>query len=160
MPVEPQPAELARLIDFAERPREGEWSLRSALVRYAQPRAEQVSGLLDLVRRIDFALSPNSKVPKSKVPNSKVVERTGPALSGALQSDDAPRPEPEATVVGLLRACTELDQLADLLAAWASDPSCGRPDIQVDTTLAAVERQLDDLGVAREERQRSPTRRG
>ncbi len=150
MATDPEPAELARLIDFAERPRVGDWSLRSSLVRYAQPRAEQVSSVLDLVRRIDFALSPNTRL----------IERTGPDLWAALQSVDPPQSEPEATVVGLLRACETLDGLADLLAAWASDPSCDRPDAEVDATVTVIEGQLDDLGVAREERQRSPTREG
>lgn len=150
MATDPEPAELAQLIDFAERPRVGDWSLRSSLVRYAQPRAEQVSGVLDLVRRIDFALSPHTKL----------IGRDGPALWAALQSGDDPQSEPESTIVGLLHACEELDRLADVLAAWASSPSGDRPDAEVDATVAAVEAQLDDLGVASEERQRPPTRRG
>jgi len=150
MPTEPEPADLARLIDFAERPRVDDWSLRSALVRYAQPRAEQVSSVLELVRRIDAALSPDSKL----------IERNGPALWGALQAGETPPSEPEATIVGILRSCEELDQLADQLAAWAADPSRDRPDDAVDATVATVEAQLDALGVAHEDRQRPLTRRG
>ena len=47
------PPELAALIDVSERQRAGDWSLRAALCRYAQPQPVRVSALLDLVRRIE-----------------------------------------------------------------------------------------------------------
>ena len=57
VPADIEPPELARLLDFAERPRTQDWSLRAALVRYAQPRPQSVSDLLDLVRRLEAALA-------------------------------------------------------------------------------------------------------
>src|SRR5262249_41526556 len=62
VPVELQPPELARLVDYAERPRRDDWSLRAALVRYAQPEPQRVSAILDLVRRIEWALRPHQKL--------------------------------------------------------------------------------------------------
>ena len=39
-------------LDVAERPRSTGWSLRAALVRYAQPQPQRASDLIELVRRI------------------------------------------------------------------------------------------------------------
>ena len=127
--------EVAALVEFAERPRIDDWSLRAALTRYAQPHPARVGNLLELVRRIEFALHPH--------------------LKALLKADDVP-PELE----GLLAAAAEIDRLGDLLAAWAADPSAERPDGAVDAVIADVTRRLGDLGVPREERQRPPRSRG
>jgi hypothetical protein len=146
--TDPQPAELAALIAFAERPRIGDWSLRAALTRYAQPQPQRVSDVLDLVRRIEFAMGAHQAA----------VADDGPALWRALESDDAASSSNQ--IVGLLRAIVELDQLGDVLAAWAAAPTTERPDAAVDAAIADVARRLDDLGVAREERQPPSRRRG
>src|SRR5687767_14532214 len=78
MPTELEPAELARLIDFAERPRVQDWSLRAALVRYAQGQPRRVSEVIELVRRLEFAIRPHLKS----------LGRDGPAVWAALQSGD------------------------------------------------------------------------
>lgn len=153
MPAEVEPLELARLLDFAERPRTDDWSLRAALTRYAQPQPERVGDLLDLVRRIDFALRPHHKT----------VERDGAAFWQALQSADGYRPvEPGDTVVlGLLRAMVELDHLGDVLAEWAADPAAiERPDAAVDVVLADVAQRLELLRVPHQQRQRPSRRQG
>ena len=144
MAAEIEPAELGLLLDYAERPRAHDWSLRAALTRYAQPEPERVGRVLELVRRIEFALKPQIKA----------VERDGAAVWQALQSGGG---DP---VVGLLRAMVELDRLGDELAVWAADPSGDRPDAAVDAVTADVLHRLDELGVPREERQRPPRQRG
>ena len=144
MPTEIDPAALAQLLDFAERPRADDWSLRAALVRYPQP--QRVNDILDCVRRLEAALGQNTAV----------IERDGPDLWAALERD-ANDAGPNAHVVGLLRAAQNLDQLGDVLAAWAVDVRSPRPDAEVDLVVARVARQLDELGVAREERR--PPRR-
>jgi hypothetical protein len=144
MPVEIQPPELARLIDYAERPRTNDWSLRSALVRYGQPQPERTQHILDLVRRIDFALRPHMKA----------VEREGAALWDSLSSGTAR--QPADLVVELLRAMIDLDRLGDALATWAVDLSGERPDGEVDAVVARVAQRLEELGVPREERTRPP----
>lgn len=148
MPAEIEPPELARLVDYAERPRTEDWSLRAALTRYAQPQPQRVSDILDLVRRIEFAIRPQLKA----------LERDGQTYWQAVQSADGA--SAADLVVGLLRAMAELDRLGEVLAAWAVDPAAGeRPDHTVDAVTADVARRLDELGVPREQRQR-PRPRG
>jgi hypothetical protein len=143
-----EPPELARLTDFAERPRTHDWSLRAALCRYAQPQPERVSTVLDLVRRIEFALQRHSKL----------IERQGPALWQALQTSARPTRDGDGTgfVLGLLDVIVELDRLGDVLAEWAVDRAGERPDEEVDAVTADVERRLATLGVPHEDRRRPP----
>jgi hypothetical protein len=144
VPAEVAPPELARLVALAERPRTGDWSLRSALCRYAQPHPVRVSAVLDLVRRIEFALHPDAGR----------LAREGPALWAAVEADEADDP-----VVGLLRAMAELDDLGDTLADWAEDRSAHHPEAAVDATIADVSARLEALGVPHEERTRPPRQR-
>jgi hypothetical protein len=125
MAAEVAPPELARLLDFAERPRAHDWSLRAALCRYAQPQPARVSEVLDLVRRIEFALSPYVKT----------IER------------DADDP----FVAGLLAAIVEVDRMGDVLAEWAVDRVPDRPDAAVDTATTEIARRLEELGVPHED---------
>jgi len=147
MPAEIRPPELARLVDFAERPRAREWSLRSALVRYAQPEPQRVNDVLELVRRVDAALGKSTAK----------LDREGPAFWDALERDGD---DSDSYLVGLLEAARELDALGDALAAWAIDRSGERPNAEVDRTVAEVARRLDELGVPREERPPGPRNRG
>ncbi len=149
MPVEIEPPELARLIDFAERPRTQDWSLRSALVRYAQPQPQRVNDILDLVRRIEWTLGKQTAL----------IEREGPELWNALGSG-ASSTEGETQVIGILRAAQELDRLGDVLATWAVDRADPRPDAEVDSVVNDVAQRLDALGVPHEERTRPPRQRG
>lgn len=149
MPAEIEPPELARLVDFAERPRVEDWSLRAALVRYAQPEPQRVNDLLDRVRRLEFALGPHSKT----------IEQQGDAIWRALEDGDSSSAE-IGDVVQLLDAAREIDRLGDVLAAWAVDISRPRPNAAVDATIADVGERLDALGVPHEERQRPPRQRG
>ncbi|HSP03784.1 MAG TPA: hypothetical protein VLR27_09805 [Acidimicrobiales bacterium] len=50
-----------RLVDYAESSRTGDWSLRSALVRFAQPEPTRASAVLELIRRTDGALKPHRR---------------------------------------------------------------------------------------------------
>lgn len=140
MPAEVEPTELAQLLDTAERPRTANWSLRAALTRYAQPQPQRASEVIELVRRIEFALKPHAKL----------LERDGTAIWAALQSPPAD-PGVDDAMVALLRALTELDRLGDVLAAWAVDRAPDRPDALVDAVVADVAGRLERLGVRREE---------
>ena len=137
MPADPQPPELARLVAFAERSRAGDWSLRSALTRYAQPQPQRVSDVLESVRRVESVLHPVAGR----------LAKEGPALWEQLQSGSATDP-----LVGVLAVAAELDVLGDVLADWAVDRSGPSPDATVDATVASTAARLDELGVAREER--------
>src|SRR5205085_4583087 len=76
VPAEIEPPELARLVDYAERSRTDDWSLRSALVLYALPQPQRVNDVLVQVRRLDGALGKRSKR----------LQREGAEVWGALQS--------------------------------------------------------------------------
>lgn len=144
MPAEIEPPELARLVDLAERPRVDDWSLRSALVRYAQPEPGKVRDLLELVRRIEFALRPHAKL----------LEKQGPAVWAALGGADPGDVPP--LVVGVLQASTDLDAVGDVLADWAAQRTDHRPDAAVADAIGTVAKALDELGVASEEWERPP----
>lgn len=145
MPADVEPPELAQLIDFAERPRVDDWSLRAALVRYAQPHPQRVEDLLQVVRRLDAALG--ALRPQ--------LERDGVRHWAALDGEGD-----DDTAVALLRAAREVDGLGDELAAWAVDISRPAPDDDVDRVTADVARRLDEVGVPREERPPGPRNRG
>ena len=147
MAAEVQPAELAALLDVAERPRASGWSLRAALVRYAQPQPQRASDLIELVRRIESALRPSAKL----------LERDGPAIWEALTAGSG---HDDERLLALLRALRELDRVSEALSAWAVDAgSPGRPDAEVDGAIADVTGRLEALGVQREERPRPPRAR-
>jgi hypothetical protein len=148
VPADLEPPELARLVDFAERPRANDWSLRAALVRYAQPKPQQVSDLLDLVRRTEAALGKQRPT----------LEREGERLWAALEHGHAGGED--AALLGLLQVAREFDRLGDLLAEWAVDISAPRPDADVEDVIDAVGQQLDVLGVPHEERPPGPRNRG
>jgi hypothetical protein len=148
VPADVEPPELARLIDFAERPRTDDWSLRAALVRYAQPQPQRVNDVLDLVRRVEWALGRHAAL----------VAREGAAVWSAFTGDTAGSGEQVGAVVELLRVAGELDRLGDVLASWAIDPAQPRPDAEVDDTTRRVSRLLVELGVPEEERTGPPPR--
>jgi hypothetical protein len=123
--------DLVQLLDTAERPRAGGWSLRSSLVRYAQPQPVRASAVLELVRRIEWALKPHVK---------KLEKDGRTAIAGDEQAN------------GVLDALATVDDLGDALAAWAVDPGAtDRPDATVDATVTDVARRLDEIGVPKED---------
>jgi len=148
MPAEIEPKALAELVDFAERPRVDDWSLRAALVRYAQPEPQRVNDLLDLVRRIEWALGKQAAV----------LARDGEDLWATLESGATAGTN--AKLVDLLRAARELDGLGNVLATWAVDRADPQPDDEVDKVIAEVARRLDAIGVPHQERPPGPRNRG
>lgn len=125
----------ARLVGYAEAPRVGHWTLRSALVRYAQLAPAPASGVLEALRRTDGALQPHARALE---------------VSTVAEVDDAHGDEP--SVVALLGPALVLDELGDALAAWAHDRDLAPPHDAVRALATEAFRQLDELGVARETR--------
>lgn len=72
-----------QIIGFSERPRAGNWTLRSALVRLAQPEPLRSEAILQIVRRLDAALKPFEKEPENAGELAGVVETMG-ELSDSL----------------------------------------------------------------------------
>jgi hypothetical protein len=127
-----QPPELASLLDVAERPRHGGWSLRAALTRYAQGQPRRVGELLQLVRRIEAALAKEAKA-------------LGPDVWARLSTDA------DDQLVGVLRCAQSIDAVGDTLAAWAADPwDVEKPHAEVDDAIASVTAALDSLGIPEE----------
>lgn len=150
MTIEFAPAELASLLDYAERPRAANWSLRAALTRYAQPQPQRASDLIEVMRRIELGLHRHLKE----------IERNGEAYWEAVRVEGSRDGSPvDARAVPLLRLTAAMDRLGDLLAGWAVNREGERPDGAVDEMIAIGRRVLDELGVAREERVR-PARAG
>lgn len=139
------------IIDYAERARIGDWTLRSALVRYAQPEPARASAVLELIRRTDGALKTHARA----------IEQQPELNATARHRRATGEPEPTTAgagdmVVDLLVVALELDHLADVLTAWATDIDQPRPDPEVDVVARRVFGRLSDLGVERETR---PARR-
>ena len=135
-----QPAALAMVLDFAERPRAADWSMRSALTRYGQPEPQRASDVTMVLRRVDAALKQHLAT----------FRHDGPALWAALEDGSAVE-DSLASVLDLVRVARDLDRLGDTLAAWAVDITGPRPDDEVDRATAELAGRLDDLGVPREE---------
>jgi hypothetical protein len=146
VPKELAPQELALLVEAAERPRTGDWSLRAALVRYAQREPVRVGSLLEQVRRLEGVLQAHRKV----------LEQDGPALWQALRGGERPADRTQAALVEVLEETAALDRLGDRLATWAVDRAGDPPDAEVDAVTEAMGARLDALGVPREARDRPP----
>jgi hypothetical protein len=116
-----------RLVDYAESARDGDWSLRSALVRYAQPEPTRAGAILELVRRTDRVLRPDKRLPKPEVV------------------------EADATYRAALRGAVALDGLADVLVAWARIAPHDEPNDEVDRVSRQVFEILGAAGIPREE---------
>jgi len=71
-----------RLVDHAESSRTGDWSLRSALVRFAQPEPTRAGAVLELIRRTDGALKPHRRRLEA------AAAPTHPGLAPDLFEDD------------------------------------------------------------------------
>jgi hypothetical protein len=161
-----EPPELARLADVAGAARVDDWTLRSALTRYAQPQPARAAAILEPYRRLEAALHPHAALLRADGPAllAEVESGTdagagagagaGPVASGEADAD-------RALVVGLLGVARIFDALADRLTEWATDITAERPDDAVDDAMTEAKSRLDALGVPEEEeRQRPPRGRG
>lgn len=128
------PEQARRLAAYAERPRVGDWSLRSALVRFAQPEPVAASAVLELVRRLDSTLAPYARR-LEQLPAEQI---------------DAEPGQPSATE--LLTVAATLDELGDVLTCWADDRLLPRPDDEVRRLAEEAFTLLGGLGVPRESR--------
>lgn len=119
------------LVHYAEVARSGDWTLRSALVRLAQPEPTRAAAVLELTRWCDGALHQLSIHLENQ--------------DGAIEPDAVPE-----EVLPILVAVLELDQLAGVLATWAQQGPSNPPLETVDATCSRVYRLLDDADVPRD----------
>lgn len=164
------------MLNYAECPYDGDWTLRSALMRLAQPHPARVGRVLDLTRRLDGplhhvqrilerypvdadrALTPETvaEAPVDPVPDIRTADLARLAAAGCdlhplLDGYDSVAPEPlaheERRAVPLLMVAVQIEALARTLAAWAVAGPADPPIDAVDQFLASVPATLDDLGV-------------
>lgn len=122
----------ARLVDYAESPRVDDWTLRSALVRLAQPEPVRAGAVLELIRRTDAALAPHRR----RLERDEVTAHTAVEVVGDEDPD----------LVPLLRPALVLDALADVLTAWAAERSGPPPVAEVDRACATAFELLEAAG--------------
>ncbi len=165
--------ETRSLLNYAEAPRIGEWTLRSALVRLAQPYPLRAEAVLGLVRRLDAALKPfvrtlqkhavvtGRMIPPSTegIADARVVdlavlsERSGVDITDVVRryGSDLPLNDAEIEAAPLVAVALTLDELADRLAAWASADREQPPLDAIDRACAGVYERLERLGVPTED---------
>ena len=176
-PVEAQPEQ--SLVNYAESSRVGDWTMRSALVRFAQPEPVRASSLLELVRRLDtvlhhvarslerrtvrcdrdlgpsFTMEPIAPYPDTRTADLARIERALPEGFATVLGSYTPKadldPE-EHGALPLLEMALEFDDLADSLARWANEDGDGPPVAEVDDTCARMRSRMDELGVPTDSR--------
>lgn len=179
--VDPAPPDReASLLNYAERSRAGDWSMRSALTRFAQPHPERAARVLTLVRRLDAVLhqamrqleqhtvvcdrrlsserigpEPREAYPDTRVADLARLARSAPEafaemLAGYEGASAEPLEAAERVALPLLAVALDLDELADTLAEWAARGPEHPPVEEVDATCAQVQRRLDELDVPEE----------
>lgn len=174
------------LVNYAESARAHDWSMRSALVRLAQPEPVRAGQVLECVRRCDGALARSRRALEQHgaVTDRRIVDAAADAAGGVLPPPLEPRhdirvadlarllaygpshfgalldayqaeaAEPlsddELVAVPLLGVASTLDELADVLADWATTAAEPPPVGAIDATVAAAASALDAMGVPRE----------
>lgn len=162
------------LLNYAEIAWDGDWTLRSALVRLAQPDPARVGALLDLMRRVDAPLhhvrralerhsvtcdrhltvetlgdSPVDGHPDARTTDLARLVAAGvdeTALLTGYQEID-PLDHEERMAVPLLAVAVDFEGLAEVLAAWALVGPSDPPLTAADDVLEHVAVRLDELGV-------------
>ena len=135
-----------RLVDYAESPRVDDWSLRGALVRYAQPEPARASAVLELVRRTDGALKPFARGLE------RALGPTDPQLSPASFGSDGFTPSPavrvDIRVADLARLAVDAaDELDEIIAGY-EEVAPLHDEERSALPLLAVAVELDRLGDA------------
>ena len=177
------------LLNYAESPRTDDWTLRSALVRLAQPEPQLVADVLVRVRRLDAVLHHVARAlerhtvvcdravtvesvagpPLDPYPDTRTADVARLAASAGDDHDvvietylgDVDLDADERAALPLLGVAVEFDTLADELVAWARiAPGADPPSGRVGAVIEATQRQLDELGVPVEEFNRRGRRGG
>ena len=115
-PVEPRPEH--SLLNYAEMPRGDDWSMRSALVRFAQPQPVRSGQLLELVRRLDAVLH---HVARPLEKRTVLCDRSIGAAIAAGSVTAPTDPYPDTRTADLARVGREIpDGLPTLVAAYTA----------------------------------------
>lgn len=151
VPVDPADS----LANYAESARVDDWTLRSALVRFAQPEPTRASVVLHLVRRLDAALQPAvtaiAKRP-ALAEMARIVHTDPEALVPVVEGyeERIELSDAERGAIALLSVAWEFDALAVSLTEWAVEAAPPPPLGLIDASCAEVKARLDALGVPEE----------
>ena len=155
------------IINYAEAPRRADWTLRSSLVRLAQPHPLRSEAVLQLVRRLDAALKPfvrelqkHPKESSRSIPGGASNVLDIRVVDLVVRPDSVELSEAERDSLHLIGIALELDQLANTLTEWASAGWADPPVSEIDQTCARVLRLMNDLNVPEEPRWEGPARKG
>ena len=140
------PDDGVRLVQYAESARISDWSLRGALVRYAQPEPARASAVLELVRRTDGALKPLVRaLEQAEAPTDPELSAAsfgGPG-HGLLASD---RVRVDARAADLARVAVRAPDELDRVLAEYDDVTPLADHERTAIPLLAVAVELDALG--------------
>lgn len=131
-----------RLVDYAESARVGDWTLRSALVRFAQPEPTRAGAVLELIRRTDGALKPHRRrLEASLVPTHPAL---GPELVTGDGIPDGAERRSDARAADLARSAVRFPDGDVVVAAYAAAEGMGADELDA-VALLTVALELDDL---------------
>lgn len=143
--VDPDPA--GSLLNYAESSRAGDWSLRSALVRLAQPDPARVAGVLELVRRLDAVLHHIARPLERHTvtcDRSLTIEDASAAPSG-WELTGPSDPYPDTRVADLVRLATSAGSDGDqVIDAYVAEVELTLEEQQA-LPLLAIAAELDSL---------------
>jgi hypothetical protein len=159
------------ILNYAEAPRRGDWTLRSALVRLAQPHPLRSEAVLQLVRRLDASLKPLIRpLQEHGVRSQRSIPGGAQHVADTRMVDLMANPEvlaeyrqridlddAEIASVHLVQLALDLDELANTLAAWATAGPIDPPVAEIDQTCARVLNSMNEAGVPQEPRWEGPS---
>lgn len=165
------------LLNYSERPYEGDWTFRSALMRLAQPHPALVGRVLDLSRRLDaplhhvrktleahvvvgdLALEPENLdgPPIEPCPDARSVDLARLVAAGCEQrsllagyEERHELEHEERLAIPLLVVAVAFERLAEIVTGWALVAPADPPVEAVEGCVQMVAAELDRLRVPEE----------
>lgn len=163
------------LLNYAEAPHTGDWTLRSALVRIAQSDPPRVGAVLEPIRRLDAALHHVARLlerhgvrcdrslagpdgldgePVDPYPDARTADLARLVASGvdadrllSGYEEAGPLEHEERMAIPLLVVAVGFDALASELAVWADERRVPPPLDRIDEVHLGATEVLDALGV-------------
>lgn len=144
------PDSTVSLLNFAESPRADDWTLRSALVRFAQAEPTRAGAVLELVRRCDAALHPLVRTVEShavKCSRTMSFDDVTPTAEGWELAPPS-HPYPDGRVVDLARLGHDRPEQADVIVEAYRRTIQLEPDEESALPLLRIVLSLDELAEA------------
>lgn len=136
------------LVNYAESPRGGDWTMRAALVRLAQPEAMRASAAVELIRRLDAALHPLTRALEQHT--VRCDRMLSPAameeVDGVWELRDPADPAADTRLVDLARLHRIDPAFADGVAASYADVVTLSEEEHQALPLLQVAVAMDELG--------------